>query len=157
VITGTGRHQKYDSFEFGSIQIAQAAAFLDLVSETSTHTERVKSILLAQAQRPCMDFSNRQIFPNGPNNTTFWLYFEWLHRVLKTYDYMDESAFTADEKTIMEDWFKGAADWSYYYLQARSVENAYLVRARDPINSVFDPDYQFHTPSTLMTMVTSRS
>jgi len=144
VITGTGRHQKYDSFEFGSIQIAQAAAFLDLVSETSTHTERVKSILLAQAQRPCMDFSNRQIFPNGPNNTTFWLYFEWLHRVLKTYDYMDESAFTADEKTIMEDWFKGAADWSYYYLQARSVENAYLVRARDPINSVFDPNYQFH-------------
>jgi len=151
VISGTGRHQKYDSFEFGSIQIAQAAAFVDLINETSTHTERVKSILLAQAQRPCMDFNNRQIFPNGPNNTTFWLYYEWLHRVLKTYDYLDESVFTNTEKAIMENWFKGAADWSYYFLQARSVENAYLVRARNPINSVLDPNYQFHrdesTPS----------
>jgi len=149
VVLGTGRHQKYDHFDFGSIEIAQAAAFLDLVSGTSTHTERIKSLLLAQAQRPCMDFSNRQIFPNGPNNTTFWLYFEWLHRVLKTYDYLDESVFTKAEKTVMEDWFKGAADWAYYFIQARGVENAYLVRARDPINSIFDPDYHFHSDEFL--------
>ena len=153
VVLGTGRHAKYDSFEFGRIENALSASFFDLVSGTSVYTERIKALLLAQAQRPCMDFSNRQIFRNGQNNTTFWLYLEWLHRVLKTYDYLDESAFTDAEKSIMENWFKGAADWSYQYLQERSIENAYSVRAVNPIDSKFDPDYWLHRDQYESTMV----
>lgn len=132
----------YDWYEFGRINRARDAAFIDLLNGTALQTERIKSLLLQQAQQPCMDFTNREIFRNGVvNNNGFWLTLEWVHRVLKTYDYLDDSAFTVAEKAIVDNWFKGAAEWAYYYVSTEFMEPVYRVRASNPINSVIDlPD-----------------
>lgn len=132
----------YDWYEFGRIDLARDAAFIDLLNGTAVQTGRIKSLLLEQAQQPCMDFTNREIFRNGVvNNNGFWLTLEWVHRVLKTYDYLDDSAFTAPEKAIVDNWFKGAAEWAYYYVSTIFMEPVYSVRASNPINSVIDlPD-----------------
>lgn len=125
--------------EFGPIDRARDAAFVDLLNDTSIHTDRIKRVLLEQAQQPCMDFNNRDIFRNGiVNNNAFWLYLEWLHKVLKTYDYLDESAFTAAEKSIIDNWFKGAAEWGHYYASIYQMESLYLTRASNPLNSKID-------------------
>ncbi len=132
----------YDWYEFGRVNLARDAAFIDLLDGTTIQTGRIKSILLQQAQEPCMDFSNRAIFRNGVvNNNAFWLTLEWIHRLLKTYDYLDESAFTAQEKAIIDNWFKSAAEWAHYYVSTGFIDRVYRVRAPDPINSVIDlPD-----------------
>lgn len=134
-----GLHTFHAWYEFGRFDLARDAAFVDLINGTSTHSSRIKSLLLAQVNAPCMDFNNRNIFRNGVvNNNAFWYTLEWLHRVLKTYDFLDESIFTAAEKAIIDDWFKGAAEWAYYYVSTYFIEPVYEVRATDPINSVID-------------------
>jgi len=126
-------------YEFGRFGRARDAALVDLINDTSINTARIKSLLLTQAQQPCMDFNNREIFRNGPvNNNSFWLMLEWLHRVLKTYDYVDDSVFTENEKAIIDSWFKGAAQWAHYYVTTTYMEPVYKVRALDPLNSVID-------------------
>ena len=135
------------SYGFGRMGLARDAAFVDLIENTSVNTSRVKSILLEQAQQPCMDFSNRDIYQVGVNNNSFWLYMEWLHTTLKAYDYLDDSVFTAAEKRLMDDWFKSAAQWSYAYVSAYLIEPIYQTRASSPINSVIDLNFWQHRPT----------
>jgi len=131
----TNGHTSYAWYEFGRFGRARDAAFIDLLEGTSEHTTRVKRLLLAQAQEPCINFANRDIFQNGPNNNAFWLYLEWVHRAFKAYDYLDDSAFSTSEKAIIDNWFKGAAEWAYYYSSVRLMGGVYNVRAPNPIDS----------------------
>ena len=135
ILDPTNGNTSFTWYEFGRFGRARDAAFIDLLDGTSEHTNRVKSLLLAQAQEPCIDFSNREIFQNGPNNNAFWLYLEWIHRAFKAYDYLDDSAFSTSEKTIIDNWFKGAAEWAYYYSSVRLMGGVYNVRAPNPIDS----------------------
>ncbi|MBX2846805.1 MAG: hypothetical protein KTR16_00680 [Acidiferrobacterales bacterium] len=138
VLDPNNGNTRYDWYEFGRFDQARDAAFIDLLDNTTTHTARIKSLLLQQAQQPCIDFTNRDLFTNGPNITSFWLYLEWANKVLRAYDYLDESVFTTQEKTTIDDWFKGAAEWAYYYLTVRHLGDLYDYRAADPINSLIN-------------------
>lgn len=128
----------YAYYEFGRMDLARDAAFLELLEGTSAQTSRIKRILLEQAQQPCMDFTNRALFRNGPNNNAFWLYLEWLHKALKTYDYLDNGMFTIAEREIIDNWFKGAAEWAFYYTSIRHMGGVYELRSTNPIDSVID-------------------
>ena len=130
-----GNRTAYGSHEFGRFDLARDAAFVDLLEGTSRRSSRIKELLLQQAQEPCINFANRDIFQNGPNNNAFWLYLEWIHRAFKAYDYLDSSIFTASERAIVDRWFKGAAEWAYYYTSIRHMGGVYNVRASNPINS----------------------
>lgn len=138
VLDPNNGNTRYDYYEFGRFDLARDAAFVDLINDTSANSARIKSLLVQQAQATCMDFSNREIFRNGINNNTFWLYLEWIHKAFKAYDYLDESIFTEEEKTVVDNWFKGAAEWSYYYTSTRHMGGVYKTRASDPIDSVIN-------------------
>ena len=80
IIDPTNGDTFYAWYEFGRFALARDAAFIDLLEGTSTHTNRIKRLLLQQAQELCINFANRNIFQNGPNNNAFWLYLEWIHQ-----------------------------------------------------------------------------
>ena len=125
-----------DYYEFGSFEKVRDAAFVDLVEGTNVYTARVKELLLLQAQEPCMDFTNRSLYPYNTQDG-IWLYAEWLHRVFNAYDYLDDSVLTSSEKTIIDNWFKGAADWLNYIVDSKYLAPLYTTRNHvDVVNSV---------------------
>lgn len=132
------------STEFGRFDIAMQAAFVDFVEGTDNNTSTLKSLLLQQAQMPCMDFSNRLLYPYD-NKDGVWLYAEWLHKVLLTYDYLGSDAFTAYERDVMDNWFKSAADWFDYIITDRSMDNIYELREGLPNSYEIDFDYWANT------------
>lgn len=125
------------SGSFGRISVMQAAAFVDLVEGTNVYTKKIKELILAQAKEACMDFSNRELYPYY-NKNGVWLYAEWAHRFLKTYDYVGRHNFSEEDRAIIDNWFKAAADWFDYTITDRSVDNLYSFRAPDPIQSIVD-------------------
>lgn len=125
---------------FGRIDVARDAAFVDLVEKTNVYTDEIKALLLEQAQKPCMNFSDRYYYPYNNIDST-WLYAEWLHRVLLTYDYVGRNNFTVSEQKIMDDWFKGAADWVNYMVSERTTDLIYLSRNGLPENYTVDFNY----------------
>jgi hypothetical protein len=129
---------------FGKIDVAREAAFVDLLESTSNNTSTVKSLLLQQAQEPCMDFSNRTLYPYN-NKDGVWLYAEWIHRVLLTYDYLGRDVFTTEEQDVMDNWFKSAADWFDYIITDRSMDGLYVSRTGLPENYVINFDHWANT------------
>lgn len=132
------------SSEFGRIGVARDAAFYDLVMGTNTYTADIKELLLEQAQKPCMNFSDRYYYPYH-NKDGMWLYGEWLHRVLLTYEYVGRDAFTLDEQKIIDDWFKGGADWLDYVITDRGMDHLYVSRTGLPDSYEINWDYWGNT------------
>jgi hypothetical protein len=86
------------------------AAFVFLINEEKEYGSIVKKILLAQAKEPLTDFSDKSRWCDNvlhDINPSF-LIAEWLTRLLFAYDY-SKNIFNAEEKIIMDRWFKDAA------------------------------------------------
>jgi hypothetical protein len=126
------------------------AAFVDLVQQSNTYKSHVKKILLEQAQKPGVDFSNTDLFPRadwGTNSDIAWTFAEWQIKFLKAYDYLGEDYFTEQEQAIMKKWFKDGAQWHEYLVNIKSLNKLYVQRGI-PLEK-YQFDYQFKSSSPI--------
>jgi hypothetical protein len=108
-----------------------SAALVDLVQETTTYRSKLKKVMLAQAQMPGVDFSNRTYFPTTAwtgNSDFVWTYAIWQLKFLRTYDFIGPENFTSDERAIMEQWFRNGAEWHSYLCNIKGFDKLYSKR-----------------------------
>lgn len=86
------------------------AAFVALVTGSTTHGDAARAVLLEQARRPGVDFTDDQRWCPGrlADRSPAFQIANWLTKLLLAYDF-EEERFTARERVELDAWFAGAA------------------------------------------------
>jgi len=114
---------------------------VDLVNETTVYQSAIKSYLVAQAQVAGVDFSNSTFFPTAglPGNSDFvWAWAIWVLKLIRAYDFVGRENFTGGEQTIIEGWFRDAADWHSYLCNEKGFDQLYTTRGGPTEDYTFD-------------------
>ncbi len=101
----------------GGAEIARDAAFYALIAQDSSVKATVKSWLLDSIAPAQLDFTNRTIWCEGAgqNSENVFTTAEFVIRILYAVDYLDaldSNTFSGSEKTSLQNWFLGFADFT---------------------------------------------